>query len=69
MSALIRSAALFPCPHAKNAGLFFVFGREDADYASYPRTNSLERAVLDCIADGRPLRTPGAVILPLPEKK
>ena len=69
MAALIRSSALFPCPHAANAGLFFVFGREDGDYAGYPRTNSLERAVLDCIADGRPLRTPGAVILPLPGKE
>ncbi|MBQ9502164.1 MAG: hypothetical protein IJU70_08420 [Lentisphaeria bacterium] len=69
MSALIRSSALYPCPHAENAGLFFVFGREDADYASYPRTNSLERAVLDCIADGRPLRTPGIIILPLPGRK
>jgi len=69
MSALIRSSALFPSAHAANAGLFFVFGREDADYAGYPRTNSLERAVLDCIADGRPLRAPGAVILPLPGEK
>lgn len=64
MAALIRSSALFPSPHAGNAGLYFVFGREDDDYASYPRTNSLERAMLDCIADGRPLRSTGLIFLP-----
>ena len=61
MAALIRSSALFPSPHSNNGGLYFVFGRDDSDFASYPRTNSLERAVLDCIADGRPLRSPGMI--------
>ena len=66
MAALIRSSALFPRPHNNKSGLYFVFGREDDNYADYPRTNSLERAVLDCIADGRPLRNPGMIFLPLP---
>ena len=64
MAALIRSCALFPSPHSNNAGLFFVFGRDDSDFSSYPRTKSLERAVLDCIADQRPLRAPG-MLFPL----
>lgn len=61
MAALIRASALFPAVGSPVAGLYFVFGRDDSDFASYPRTNSLERAVLDCIADGRPLRAPGMI--------
>lgn len=69
LAALIRSSALYPWVHNNNAGLYFVFGREDNDYASYPRTNSLERAMMQCIEDGRPLRSTGILILPLPGKK
>lgn len=69
MAALIRSCALFPSPHGNNAGLYFVFGRDDRDFASYPRNNSLEKAVLQCVEDGRPLRSPGMIFLPLPVAK
>lgn len=66
MASLIRASALYPSPHTYNAGLYFVFGREDADYGTYPRNNSLEKAMLACIEDGRPLRSTGMVFLPLP---
>ena len=66
MAVLIRASAIFPSVGSPVAGLYFVFGREDSNFSTYPRTNSLERAVLDSIADGRPLRAPGMIYLPLP---
>lgn len=59
---LIRASALFPVISTPTAGLYFVFGREDSDFASYPQTNSMQRAMMSCIRDRKRLRSAGMLI-------
>ncbi|MDD3666832.1 MAG: hypothetical protein PHQ65_16315 [Bacteroidales bacterium] len=65
MAALIRASRLFPVSSNPKAGLYFVFGREDDDFGSYPRTNSLECAMLDCLRDKKRLKATGMFLLPV----
>jgi len=55
----LRELYLFPITYGGRDGLFFVFCREDVDPATAPRDTALQRAMLDQIAAGKPLRASG----------
>lgn len=44
LAKFMRELFLFPAPPEERSGLFFVFGRDDGDFAAYPADNSLRRA-------------------------
>lgn len=44
LAKFMRELFLFPAPPEKRSGLFFVFGRDDGNFAEYPADNSLRRA-------------------------
>ncbi len=64
LTRLIQRTSHFPSPFNPKNGLFFVFGRDDDDYASYPRDNSLRRAMLRCLEEKGQLRGAGMFLLP-----
>lgn len=49
-------------------GLFFVFGREDDDYGTYPRDNTLRKTLLAILESGKSLCS-GGIVMPLCGKK
>jgi GNAT domain-containint protein len=65
MSALMRELYLFPIlMSTRRHGIFFLFGHDNGDLADYPRDNSVRRAMLKIVDDGKPLRSGGMFILP-----
>ena len=44
LAKFMRELFLFPAPPEERSGLFFVFGRDDGEFSSYPADNSLRRA-------------------------
>ena len=63
IAELQRKVFLFPAGVDSHSGLFFVFGRTDDDFASYPADNTLRRAFHQIWNEGGTLR-PGCMILP-----
>ena len=63
LARFMEELYLTPVPECDRAGLFFVFGRDDGDPASYPADNSLRRAFRRLIDAGRPLRAGGMFLL------
>lgn len=61
LAAFMRELYLFPRTPYPQAGLFFVFGRSDGDFASYPADTSLRRAFHRLYNAGEPFRTGGMV--------
>jgi hypothetical protein len=59
-----RELHLFPLPSNGREGLQFIFGREDVNPATAPRDTSLQRALLDRLGAGLPLRAGGMFCLP-----
>ena len=59
-----REMHLFPVPSNGREGLQFIFGREDVNPATAPRDTRLQRALLDRLATGLPLRAGGMFCLP-----
>lgn len=64
LAKLMRELFLFPAPPSPLSGLFFVFGRDDGDFASYPADTSLRRAFHRIRESGEPLRS-GGMFLPV----
>lgn len=64
LAALIRTSLLFPGLSSPDAGVFFVFGRNDRPYENYPCGTTLERIILDHLRDGGRLRAVGMLIPP-----
>ena len=58
-----KKLLLYPAGVDPYNGLFFVFGRSDDDFASYPADTTLRRAFHQVWAEGDTLR-PGSMILP-----
>ncbi len=58
-----RILRLFPCRSKKNAGFRSIFARNDDDYATYPRTTTLERVMLDLVENGGVARNGGMLFL------
>ncbi|MCI7643548.1 MAG: acyltransferase domain-containing protein [Lentisphaeria bacterium] len=54
---------LFPLMSGGTDGLFFIFGRDDTNYADYPRDNSMRRCMLDILDRGEKLRNGGCFFL------
>ena len=63
LAAFMRELYLFPRTPYPQAGLFFVFGRSDGDFASYPADTSLRRAFHRLYNAGEPFRTGGMFVL------
>ncbi len=63
LARFMKELYLTPVPETDRAGLFFVFGRDDGDPATYPADNSLRRAFRRLIDAGRPLRAGGMFLL------
>lgn len=63
LTKLQKKLYLYPGGVDPLCGLFFVFGRTDTDFASYPADTSLRRAFHQIWADGGTLR-PGSMVLP-----
>ena len=63
LTKFMRELFLFPAPPETRAGLFFVFGRDDGDFASYPADNSLRRAFHRLYESGGTFRA-GGMLLP-----
>ena len=59
IAKLSRAGSLFPVFSTGRDGLFFVFGREDDDFAAYECRTSLQRAVLRCQRERGFLRRTG----------
>jgi len=68
LAAFQRSVFQVDCPAGNGKdGLFFVFGRDDGDpLKEYPADNSMRRAVLQVLREGKPLRS-GIMLLPAHE--
>ncbi|MBO5308383.1 MAG: hypothetical protein J6C40_10295 [Lentisphaeria bacterium] len=58
-----KKLLLYPAGADPYSGLFFVFGRSDDDFASYPADTTLRRVFHQVWAEGDTLR-PGSMILP-----
>ena len=63
LDKLQKKLLLYPAGVDPYNGLFFVFGRSDDDFASYPADTTLRRAFHQVWAEGDTLR-PGSMILP-----
>ncbi len=59
IAKLSRSGYLFPVLSTGKDGLFFVFGRDDDDFASYECKTSLQKAVMRCQKEHGFLRRTG----------
>jgi len=62
LARLMRELYLFPVPSSGEDGLFFIFCRDYEDWKTAPRETRLQRAVLDIIAAGKPLRSGGMLL-------
>ena len=58
-----REVHLFPYPSDGRSGFLYVFGEEDIDVTTALRRTSLQRAMLDHLSAGRPLRAGGMFVL------
>lgn len=68
LDKLQKKLLLYPAGVDPYNGLFFVFGRSDDDFASYPSDTTLRRAFHQVWAEGDTLR-PGSMILPADQYK
>ena len=59
----MRQLYLSPWPSSGRDGLFFIFGHDNGDLKTYPRDNSIRRAMLDILDSGQKLRCGGMFIL------
>ena len=66
LSKLQMGTLAFPVYSAPRNGLYFVFGHDDGDPASYPADNSLRRAMIQAWNDKGALGA-GGMLLPLDE--
>ena len=65
LSAFQRELYLFPREIGNGRdGLFFLFGRDDGDPATYPADNSVRRAMLKLLREGHPLKSGGMFLFP-----
>ena len=62
LARLMRELYLFPVPSSGEDGLFFIYCRHYEDWQRAPRETRLQRAVLDIIAAGKPLRSGGMLL-------
>ena len=63
MAALMREVYLFPFASSGKDGIFFLFGKEPEDCRDLPRDNSLRRAMLGILDEGKRLRCGGMLFL------
>ena len=63
LAKFMRELYLLPCAGNGNDGLFFLFGQEPDDHKDLPRDNSVRRAILSILDEGRRLRTGGMLFL------
>lgn len=63
LARFMQELYLTPLPERTREGVFFVYGRDDGDLASYPADNSLRQAFRRIIDSGQPLRSGGMFIL------
>lgn len=59
----LGDAYLFPTPSGGHDGLWFIFFQDHFDLASAPRRTSVQRAVCDWLAAGKPWRSGGMFYL------
>jgi hypothetical protein len=64
LAKFMRELYLFPCPAAGKDGMFFLFGKEPDDHKGLPRDNSVRKAMLSILDEGKRLRTGGMLFLP-----
>lgn len=62
LSKFMREVFLFPGPPEDASGLFFVFGRDDGDFSTYPADNSLRRAFHRLHESGGTFRSGGMLV-------
>ena len=58
-----REVHLFPYPSDGRSGLFYVFGEDEVNVTTAPRRTSLQRAMLDHLSAGNPMRAGGMFML------
>ena len=63
LAKFMRELYLFPCPGGGKDGMFFLFGKEPDDHKDLPRDNSVRKAMLSILDEGRRLRTGGMLFL------
>lgn len=63
LAAFMRELYLFPAQSSSVDGVYFIFGRDTGDFRSYPRDNSVRRAMLDVLQNGGRLRRGGMFFL------
>ena len=66
IAKLQKATLAFPFPAAPKSGLYFIFGRDDGDPATYPADNSMRRAMIRAWREKGALRSAG-MILPFDE--
>jgi hypothetical protein len=64
LAGFMRQVYLFPMVSNGKDGLFFIFGKEEGDISEYPRDNSVRRAMLSILDDGKRLRSGAMFYLP-----
>ncbi|MFA7229914.1 MAG: hypothetical protein WC071_01460 [Victivallaceae bacterium] len=64
LANFMRQLYLSPWPSNGRDGMFFIFGRDAGDFKTYPRDNSIRRAMLEILDSGQKLRSGGMFILP-----
>lgn len=62
MARLMREVYLYPVPSSGMDGFSFVFWKIYPDLSRAPRDTRLQRAMLDILASGRPLRSGGMAL-------
>ncbi len=66
ITKLQKATLAFPFPAAPKSGLYFIFGRDDGDPATYPEDNSMRRAMVRAWREKGTLRSAG-MLLPFDE--
>ena len=61
-----KATLAFPFPANPKSGLYFIFGRDDGDPATYPQDNSMRRAMVRAWREKGKLRSAG-MLLPFDE--
>jgi GNAT-like C-terminal domain/N-acyltransferase N-terminal domain len=64
LARFMREIYLFPRTSSGKDGLFFLFGQDPEDYKDLPRDNSVRRAMLSILDEGKRLRSGGMLFLP-----
>jgi len=63
LAKFMRELYLFPCSAGGKDGMFFLFGQEPDDHKDLPRDNSVRRAMLSILDEGKRLHTGGMLFL------